>query len=64
MMIRSAKKDVIVMHAGPMNRGVEIASDVANGPYSVIFNQMANGVAVCMALLYLLVGGARHGNVD
>ena len=64
MMIRSAKKDVIVMHPGPMNRGVEIASDVADGPYSVILNQVANGVAVRMALLYLLIGGSRHGNVD
>lgn len=63
-MIRSAKKDVIVMHPGPMNRGVEIASDVADGPYSVILNQVANGVAVRMALLYLLIGGSRHGNVD
>lgn len=64
MMIRSAKKDVIVMHPDPMNRGVEIASDVADGPYSVILNQVANGVAVRMALLYLLIGGSRHGNVD
>ena len=63
-MIRSAKKDVIVMHPGPMNRGVEIASDVADGPYSVILTQVANGVAVRMALLYLLIGGSRHGNVD
>ena len=63
-MIRSAKKNVIVMHPGPMNRGVEIASDVADGPYSVILNQVANGVAVRMALLYLLIGGSRHGNVD
>ena len=63
-MIRSAKKDVIVMHPGPMNRGVEIASDVADGPYSVILNQVANGVSVRTALLYLLVGGPRHGNVD
>ena len=52
-----AKPDVIIMHPGPMNRGVEIASDVADGPYSVILEQVANGVAVRMAVLYLLAGG-------
>jgi len=51
-----AKPDVIIMHPGPMNRGVEIASDVADGPYSVILEQVANGVAVRMAVLYLLAG--------
>ncbi len=51
-----AKPDAIVMHPGPMNRGVEIASDVADGPYSVILEQVANGVAVRMAVLYLLAG--------
>ncbi len=51
-----AKDDVIVMHPGPMNRGVEIASSVADGPYSVILEQVANGVAVRMAVLYLLSG--------
>jgi aspartate carbamoyltransferase catalytic subunit len=51
-----AKADVIIMHPGPMNRGVEIASDVADGPYSVILEQVANGVAVRMAVLYLLGG--------
>jgi aspartate carbamoyltransferase catalytic subunit len=51
-----AKPDVIIMHPGPMNRGVEIASDVADGPYSVILEQAANGVAVRMAVLYLLAG--------
>jgi aspartate carbamoyltransferase catalytic subunit len=54
-----AKPDVIIMHPGPMNRGVEIASDVADGPYSVILEQVANGVAVRMAVLYLLAGGAE-----
>lgn len=49
-----AKDDVIVMHPGPMNRGVEIASDVADGPASVILEQVASGVAVRMAVLYLL----------
>jgi aspartate carbamoyltransferase catalytic subunit len=51
-----AKPDVIIMHPGPMNRGVEIDSDVADGPYSVILEQVANGVAVRMAVLYLLAG--------
>ena len=55
--VRRAKPDVIVMHPGPMNRGVEIASEVADGPYSVILEQVANGVAVRMAVLYLLAGG-------
>ena len=53
---RRAKPDVIIMHPGPMNRGVEIDSDVADGPYSVILEQVANGVAVRMAVLYLLAG--------
>src|SRR5688572_16440561 len=58
--LRQAKPDVIIMHPGPMNRGVEIASEVADGPYSVILDQVANGVAVRMAVLYLLAGGAEH----
>ncbi len=52
-----ARPDVIVMHPGPMNRGVEIDSEVADGPGSVILEQVANGVAVRMAVLYLLAGG-------
>jgi aspartate carbamoyltransferase catalytic subunit len=55
-----AKPDAIIMHPGPMNRGVEIASDVADGPASVILEQVANGVAVRMAVLYLLAGGGEH----
>jgi aspartate carbamoyltransferase catalytic subunit len=55
--LRLASSEVIVMHPGPMNRGVEIASEVADGPYSVILEQVANGVAVRMAVLYLLAGG-------
>ncbi len=58
--LRGARPDVIIMHPGPMNRGVEIASEVADGPYSVILDQVANGVAVRMAVLYLLAGGAEH----
>ncbi len=52
-----AAPDAIVMHPGPMNRGVEIDSVVADGPWSVILDQVANGVAVRMAVLYLLAGG-------
>jgi len=55
-----ANEDAIVMHPGPMNRGVEIASEVADGPYSVILDQVSNGLAVRMAILYLLAGGTRH----
>jgi aspartate carbamoyltransferase catalytic subunit len=53
-----AKPDAIVMHPGPMNRGIEIASDVADGSRSLILDQVANGLAVRMAVLYLLGGGA------
>ena len=55
--IALAKQDVLVMHPGPINRGVEIAPEIADGPFSVILNQVTNGVAVRMALLYLLTGG-------
>jgi aspartate carbamoyltransferase catalytic subunit len=58
--VRRAKPDAIIMHPGPMNRGVEIASEVADGPFSVILEQVANGVAVRMAVLYLLAGGVEH----
>ena len=54
--LRRAAPDAIVMHPGPMNRGVEIDSEVADGPWSVILDQVANGVAVRMAVLYLLAG--------
>ena len=57
--VRRAKKDVLILHPGPMNRGVEIASEVADGPYSVILDQVTNGVAVRMAVLYLLLGGGE-----
>jgi len=53
-----APKDILIMHPGPMNRGVEIDSDVADGPHSVILPQVTNGVAVRMAVLYLLAGGS------
>jgi aspartate carbamoyltransferase catalytic subunit len=54
--LRRAKPDVLVMHPGPMNRGVEIAQDVADGEHAVILEQVTNGVAVRMAVLYLLAG--------
>ncbi|HEY2433792.1 MAG TPA: aspartate carbamoyltransferase catalytic subunit [Vicinamibacterales bacterium] len=57
-----AKPDVIIMHPGPMNRGVEIDSEVADGPHSVILAQVTNGVAVRMAVLYLLAG--QEGEAD
>jgi aspartate carbamoyltransferase catalytic subunit len=55
--LERAPRDVLILHPGPMNRGVEIDSDVADGPMSVILNQVTNGVAVRMAVLYLLAGG-------
>src|SRR5207237_806742 len=55
--LNRAKRDILILHPGPMNRGVEIDSDVADGPFSVILNQVTNGVAVRMAVLYLLSGG-------
>lgn len=55
--LEKAPRDILVLHPGPMNRGVEIDSDVADGPQSVILNQVTNGVAVRMAVLYLLAGG-------
>jgi len=60
-----ARPEAIVMHPGPMNRGVEIASDVADSPRSVILEQVSNGVAVRMAVLYLLATGhAWEGEKD
>ncbi|HXE58643.1 MAG TPA: aspartate carbamoyltransferase catalytic subunit [Gemmatimonadales bacterium] len=55
--LAKAPKDLVIMHPGPMNRGVEIDSDVADGEHSVILPQVTNGVAVRMAVLYLLAGG-------
>ncbi len=60
--VRLAKPQVIILHPGPLNRGLEISSAVADGPYSVIMNQVTNGLAVRMALLYTLV--ARHKAED
>ena len=55
--VEAAPRDLLILHPGPMNRGVEIDSDVADGPHSVILQQVTNGVAVRMAVLYLLAGG-------
>ncbi|GAB4321985.1 MAG: aspartate carbamoyltransferase catalytic subunit [Candidatus Sumerlaeia bacterium] len=57
--LRAAKPDVLIMHPGPVNRGVEITSDLADGPHSVITEQVTNGVATRMAVLYLLAGAPR-----
>ena len=62
--VARAKSDVIIMHPGPLNRGVEIASAVADGPYSVIMDQVTNGVAVRMAVLYLLVNRPRESDIE
>ncbi|MBO8159417.1 aspartate carbamoyltransferase catalytic subunit [Thermosyntropha sp.] len=57
--LKKAKEDVLVLHPGPMNRGVEISSEVADGSQSVIEEQVTNGVAVRMAILYLMMGGTK-----
>lgn len=58
--LAAAPRDVLILHPGPMNRGVEIDSDVADGPNSVILDQVTNGVAIRMAVLYLLAGGRQE----
>ena len=60
--LKDLNENFIIMHPGPINRGIEITSEVADGPYSVILPQVTNGVAVRMALLYLLSGG--RGKID
>jgi aspartate carbamoyltransferase catalytic subunit len=60
--LKRTKKDVVIMHPGPINRGVEISPEVADGPRSVILDQVENGVAVRMALLYLLCGGSDEAD--
>ncbi|MBN2125344.1 MAG: aspartate carbamoyltransferase catalytic subunit [Deltaproteobacteria bacterium] len=63
-LMRKARADAIIMHPGPIRRDVEITSDLADGPRSVVLDQVANGVAVRMALLYLLIGGGRRDDLD
>ena len=55
-LLSEMKDELLIMHPGPMNRGVEISSDVADSPQSIILDQAQNGVAVRMAILYLLAG--------
>jgi aspartate carbamoyltransferase catalytic subunit len=69
--LERSPRDILILHPGPMNRGVEIDSDVADGPHSVILKQVTNGVAIRMAVLYLLAGGeperaeaAKQGEVS
>ncbi len=59
--LHGAASDAIVMHPGPMNRGIELSSDIADGSRSLILDQVSNGLAVRMAILYLLAGGAHSG---
>jgi aspartate carbamoyltransferase catalytic subunit len=59
--LKRAAPDAIVMHPGPINRGIEISSEIADGSSSLILDQVTNGVAVRMAVLYLLAGGSRDG---
>ena len=60
--LKRASKDVVVMHPGPINRGVELSSDVADGPFNVILDQVTNGVAIRMAILFLLLGGSENSD--
>lgn len=62
--LEKSKPDVIIMHPGPMNRGVEIDSSVADGPRSVILEQVTNGVAIRMSILYLLLGGTKSEDTN
>ena len=54
--LKSLNKEIILMHPGPINRGIELTSEVADSEHSIILNQVENGVAVRMAVLYLLAG--------
>lgn len=60
-MLKSAREDVLIMHPGPVNRGIEITSDVVDGPFSIILDQVTNGLAVRMAVLYLVAGCQTEG---
>ena len=60
--LERAGREILIMHPGPMNRGVEVESSVADGPWSVILEQVANGVSIRMAVLYLLNGGRRKSD--
>jgi len=60
-LLDSLKKQIVIMHPGPINRGVELSSDVADSHHSIILNQVENGVAIRMAVLYLLAGVVGQG---
>ncbi len=62
--LKHTRKDVLIMHPGPLNRGIEISPEVADGPYSIILDQVNNGVAIRMALLYLLSGGTKNDSTN
>ncbi|MBI5416568.1 aspartate carbamoyltransferase catalytic subunit [Candidatus Poribacteria bacterium] len=62
--LKHAKKDIVVMHPGPINREVEIGSMVADGKFSLILDQVSNGIAVRMAVLYLLAGGSENADFN
>jgi len=62
--LKNGKSDILIMHPGPVNRGLELASDVMDGDYSIILDQVTNGVAVRMAVLYLVAGGVAHADTD
>ncbi len=64
MRLRRIKPDALIMHPGPINRGVEIAPEAADGPHSIILEQVTNGVALRMAVFYLLAGGIRNADSD
>ena len=58
---KTINKEITIMHPGPINRGVEITSDVADSKQSIILDQVENGVAIRMAILYLLAGKIKRG---
>ena len=60
--LKKCKKDIVVMHPGPINRGIEMSSENADGPNSVILDQVTNGIAVRMAVLYLVSLGRERKN--
>lgn len=61
--LKKVGKEITVMHPGPMNRGVEISAEVADSPYCLVLDQVTNGVAVRMAVIYLISGGSARGKV-
>jgi hypothetical protein len=62
--MKYAKPDAIVLHPGPLNRGIEITPEVADGPQSCVLEQVTNGIAARMALLFLLVAGSGDDEAD